>query len=177
MEKITQTDIRPVEDWAYQITNVPLDDGNETHMTVRKEWVIPQGYDSTLYQEHAVTVQLLANGVNTGRSITLTLKNNWEGSFLGLPYTDEGGNVIRYSVMEVWEKERWTTTYGEIITSDGSPPVYSTTIVNTYQAGGPELPSTGSAARLMYMLCGASIMFGSLVYGIASRRKHERRYQ
>ena len=177
MKKITQTDIRPVEDWAYQITNVPLDDGNETHMTVRKEWVIPQGYDSTLYQEHAVTVQLLANGVNTGRSITLTLKNNWEGSFLGLPYTDEGGNVIRYSVMEVWEKERWTTTYGEIITSDGSPPVYSTTIVNTYQAGGPELPSTGSAARLMYMLCGASIMFGSLVYGIASRRKHERRYQ
>ena len=46
---------------------------------------------------------------------------------------------------------------------------------NTYHAGGPELPSTGSAARLLYVLCGSGIMLGTLVYGIGARRKRERR--
>jgi hypothetical protein len=139
--------------------------------------VIPAGYDAALYQEYDVTVRLLANGIATGRSVTLNLKNNWEGSFLGLPYKDESGNVIHYSVMEVWEKERWVTSYGEIVTDGGSPPNYSTTLVNTYHPGGPELPSTGSAGRLMYMLCGSAMMLGSLVYGIGSRRRRERRIQ
>ena len=177
MEKISETDIRPVEDWAYQITNTPLQEGNETSMSVKKEWVIPAGYDSTLYQEFAVTVRLLANGVSTGRTITLTLKNNWEGSFQGLPYKDTNGNVIQYTVSEVWEKERWTSAYGPVLSSGSSPPVYFTTITNTYYAGGPELPSTGSAARLIYVLCGSGIMLGSLVYGIGSRRKRERRFE
>ncbi len=175
MKKITQTDIQQVEDWAYQITNTPLAASNETSMTVKKEWVIPEGYDATVYQEYAITVRLLANGVNTGRSITLTLKNDWQGSFLGLPYTDDNGNVIIYTVVEVWGQPRWSTDYGGIQASDGSPPTYSTIITNTYHPGGPILPSTGSAARLMYVLCGSSIMLGSLVYGIGSRRKRERR--
>ncbi len=175
IRRITQNDIRDVEDWAYQITNTPLAANNETSFAVKKEWVIPAGYDETLYQEYSVTVQLLANGVNTGRSITLNLKNNWQGSFLGLPYKDESGNVIRYSVAENWKKPMWATHYGPIQTSGGSPPAYSTTITNTYYPGGPELPSTGSAARLMYVLCGSAIMLGALVYGIGSRRKRERR--
>ena len=175
MEKITETDIQPVKDWAYQITNTPLDAGNETSLSVQKDWVIPAGYDATIYQEYAVTVRLLANGVNTGRSMTLTLKNNWQGIFQGLPYKDDSGNVIQYTVDEVWEQAKWSTTYGEIQVSDSSPPTYSTVITNTYHPGGPELPSTGSPARLMYVLCGTGIMLGTLVYGIGSRRKRERR--
>jgi len=175
MKKIMQTDVQRVNDWAYQITNTPLPASNETSMTVKKDWVIPTGYSSTLYQEFAVTVRLYANGVNTGRSLTLNLKNNWEGSFLGLPYKDSNGNVIHYTVDEVWEKQQWITTYGEIIVSGGDPPVYSTTITNTYYAGGPELPSTGSAARMIYVLCGLGIMLSSLVYGIGLRRKREGR--
>ena len=177
MEEITETDIRPVEDWAYQITNTPLEDGNETSVTVRKEWVIPAGYGPEVYQEFVVTVRLLANGVPTGRSVTLTLKNNWEGSFLGLPHTDSSGNVIQYSVEEIWAKERWSTNYGEIIATGNSPPIYSTTITNVYHPGGPELPATGSPARLLYVLCGSGIMLGALVYGIGSRRKRERRFK
>ena len=175
MKKITETDIRPVEDWAYQITNTPLATDNETSLAVKKDWVIPEGYDSKLYEEFAVTVRLKANGINTGRSVTLTLKNSWQGSFLGLPYKDDSGNVIVYTVDEIWEKEKWSTTYGEISSSGGSPPTYSTVITNTYHPGGPELPSTGSAARLWYILCGSGLMLGSLVYGIGSRRKRERR--
>ena len=175
--RVTQSDIRDVEDWAYQITNTPLAAANETSLSVSKNWVIPEGYDIKLYQEYAVTVRLLANGVNTGRSMTLNLKNNWQGIFQGLPYKDDNGNIIQYTVDEVWKKEKWTTVYGEILTDGGAPPNYSTTITNTYHPGGPELPSTGSPARLMYVLCGSLIMLGALVYGIGSRRKRERRME
>ena len=153
MKMITETDIQEVKDWAYQITNTPLAADNETSLSVKKNWSIPSGYHSDLYQEFNVTVRLLANGVNTGRTMTLTLKNNWEGIFQGLPYADNDGNVIRYTVTEDWKKERWATTYGEILVSDGSPPTYSTVITNTYHPGGPELPATGSAARLLFILC------------------------
>ncbi len=175
MKKITQTDIQQVKDWAYQITNTPLAANNETSLSVSKNWVIPEGYDTKMYQEFAVTVRLFANGINTGRSITLNLKNNWQGVFQGLPYKDNDGKVIVYTVDEVWEKEKWSTTYGDIQVINGSPPTYSVVITNTYHPGGPELPSTGSPARLMYVLCGAGIMLASLVYGIGSRRKRERR--
>ena len=175
MKLITQTDIQPVRDWAYQITNTPLAEDNETSMTVVKNWDVPEGYDSKLYQEFAVTVRLLANGVNTGRTVTLNLKNNWQGVFLGLPYTDDNGNVIQYTVEEIWERTRWTTEYGQIQTSGSDPPTYSIVITNTYYEGGPLLPATGSPARLIFILCGFSIMLGSLVYGIVSRRKRERR--
>ncbi len=177
VRKITQNEIREVEDWAYQITNKPLAADNETSFSVSKVWDIPEGCDASLYQEFAVTVRLLANGVSTGRSITLNLKNNWKGSFQGLPYRDDSGNVIRYSVEEVWQKSMWTSHYGPIQVSDGAPPTYSTTITNTYHPGGPELPSTGSPARLMYILCGSGILLGSLVYGIGTRRKRERRME
>ena len=173
----TTTSVTDVQDWAYEITNTPLAKENETSFTVKKHWDIPAGYDQTMYQEFAVTVRLFANGVNTGRTLTLTLKNDWQGIFQGLPYKDADGNVIVYTVDEVWEKERWSTTYGPIHTSAGNPATYSTTITNHYYMGGPELPSTGSAARLMYVLCGCAIMLGSLVYGIVLRRKRERRME
>ena len=176
--EITTTEVRQVEDWAYQITNTPLPSANETSVSVKKEWSVPAGYGEALYQEFVVTVRLFANGENTGRSVTLTLKNGWQDAFLGLPYKDEEGNVIVYTVDEVWEKDFWSTHYGEITVKNGSggtPPTYSAVITNKYHPGGPVLPATGSFARLAYILCGSAILLGTLVYGIASRRKGERR--
>ena len=175
MEQITETDIQQVKDWAYEITNTPLEAGNETSLTVRKNWVVPEGYDATFYQEEQVTVRLLANGVNTGRTVTLNLKNGWTGTFLGLPYKDNSGNVIQYTVDENWDKPMWITTNGAVESITGTLPTYSTTITNTYQVGGPMLPSTGTAARMLYVLCGSSIMLSSLVYGMVLRRRRERR--
>ena len=172
---VETTDVRPVEDWGYLITNTPLAEENETSMTVTKYWDIPGGYSTEIYEESLVTVRLLANGVNTGRTATLSLKNNWEAQFLGLPYTDADGNVIVYTIEENWSQSGWSTIYGEVIATDTSPPEYSTTVTNKYDPGGPMLPSTGSASRMMYVLCGSGIMLGSLVYGIGSRRKRERR--
>lgn len=177
MEKISQSDVKQLKDWAYQIVNTPLEASNETSLTVNKVW--DPGFASlsaTDYEQFQVTVKLLANGKETGRTVTLSLKNNWQDTFRGLPYADESGNVISYSVEERWENSDWVPTCGEIVTTDGDPPVYSTTITNVYRWGSGEiLPATGSAARLIFVLCGGFIMLSSLVYGIGSRRKRERR--
>ena len=103
------------------------------------------------------------------------LEAQLQGLTVEKPVLDSDGNVIAYTVEEVWSKDRWTTFYGEITASGSSPPTYSTVITNTYYAGGPELPSTGTAARLLHILCGGGIMLSSLVYGIVLRRKRERR--
>ena len=175
LKAVEESSIHPVNDWAYQITNTPLPSNNETFLAVKKQWNIPAGFNETFYQEFVVTVRLLANGVNTGRTLTLSLKNNWEGVFQGLPYKNEAGEVISYTVEENWQRENWSTAYGSIEATAGSPPTYSTVIINTYHQGGPALPATGSAARRLYVICGASMMIGSLLIGIGSRRKRERR--
>ena len=107
--------------------------------------------------------------------MTLNLKNNWKGVFQGLPYKDDSGQVISYTVEEVWTKEKWSQSYSDINVISGSPSTYSVTITNTYHPGGPELPSTGSSARITFVTCGAAMMLATLTYGIGSRRKRERR--
>ena len=166
---------KPVDgDQAFRITNSQLE--QETSVTVRKEWYNHQGDDPSLYEQAQVTVKLLANGKDTGRTVTLSLKNGWTDAFRGLPYQDSAGNVIVYTIEESWYSKDWLAEYGPITSSGGSVPTYSTTLTNVYRWGhGVELPSTGSPARMLYILCGSSILLFSLVYGFVSRRKRERR--
>ena len=175
IKKLVESETHEVNGWAYEIINTPLEEKNETSVTVTKEWMVPVGFDHSSYQEFHITVKLLANGIESGRTVTLNLKNNWKGVFQGLPYKSESGEVIKYSVVENWEAERWIVKYGEMTASGEDPPTYSVVITNTYIPGGPMLPSTGTSARLMYTLCGWSIILGALVYGITLRRKRERR--
>ena len=175
MKQVRSYEEIDIEDWGFKIVNTPLKE--ETSLSVTKVWSIPSG-DATMYQENQVTVKLLANGVDTGRTVTLTLKNNWTETFRGLPYKDSNGDVITYTVEESWRSERWKASYGPIVSSGGSIPTYSTTVTNTYvPPGGPMLPSTGSFARLAYVYCGFGIMLTSLAIGIRQRRKMERRKQ
>ncbi|MBR5285189.1 MAG: Cna B-type domain-containing protein, partial [Clostridia bacterium] len=164
----------PVDYPAYKITNTPLDSSKVTSLTVNKEWDLPQGTDKSLYEQEQVTIRLLANGKDTGRTVTLNLKNNWTASFQGLPYTDEDG-VIDYTVEELWTSSDWTMQYGPVNSSNSNPPTYTTTVTNKYIPKIAELPSTGSMGRTLYMLCGSSLMLFALVYGFASRRTRERR--
>jgi len=172
MSRTSTTEPREAEQ-SYQIINTPLE--TETSLTVTKEWDIKGGDDPSLYEKSQVTVKLFANGKDTGRTVTLNLKNGWEDTFRGLPYQDEEGAVIRYTVEEIWDKPFWSIDYGEIQTSGGSQPTYSTRITNTYHPGGPELPTTGSFARIGYTLLGSLIMVGSLGWYCVQRRKDERR--
>ena len=176
LTKITTEQIVEVQDWGYQILNTPLAKDNETSLTVVKHWDLGMMGTVADYEQAQVTVKLLANGVDTGRTVTLSLKNGWQDSFLGLPYKDAEGNVIAYTVEESWQTIYWRPSYGQVSIVDGNPPTYSTYITNTHvSAGGPMLPTTGTAARMIIVLCGAGILLATLVYGFASRRKRERR--
>ncbi|MBQ4156119.1 MAG: Cna B-type domain-containing protein, partial [Clostridia bacterium] len=171
--EIKTTTTKPIENLGFVVTNTPLE--KETAVTVHKQWVVPPDMNETVYEREEITVKLFANGVDTGRSVELSLKNNWSATFKGLAFEDSNGNAIRYSVTEIIDSDKWVVTYGDVVASDEAVPNYSTTVINTYRTGGPILPATGSYGRLMFILCGLGIMLGSLIYGIIYRCKRERR--
>lgn len=171
-EVIDNVDIT-FENEGFLVTNTPIE--KETSVTVNKEWVIPPDMDSGAYEREQVTVRLFANGADTGRTLTLNLKNSWSGVFKGLPYEDADKNPIIYTVKEVQVRDQWIVSYSDVTATGTSPPNYAVTVINTYRIGGPVLPSTGSPARLVYMLCGSAMMLSSLVCIIAVKRKRGRR--
>ena len=174
MSKQVTTVTEKIEGLAYVVTNTPLDE--ETAFTVTKAWDYGYAQPNGSHEKMQVTMELMANGKATGRTVTLTLKNNWTATFQGLPYTDDNGDVIVYSVQERWVHPDWSTTYGALETSKGDPPTYSAKVINVYRWGhGVLLPSTGTNLRMMYVLCGGSVMLLSLIIGISTRRKRERR--
>ena len=58
-----------------------------------------------------MTIRLLANGVDTGRTETVSLKSNWTAVFNGLPYYDENGEPIVYTVVESWDNSDCLPVY------------------------------------------------------------------
>ena len=173
VKTVTTTTVK-LDGYGYAIVNTPLK--QETSLTVVKLWDCPLG-DSSIYEKEQVTIRLLANGVDSGRTETVSIKNEWTAVFNGLPYLDEAGNIIVYTVVENWETEDWIPTYGPISVVGGSEvPTYTTTIINTYsRTNTTELPSTGSSGPLIYILCGLILVLGPFVYGFRLRRKYGRR--
>ena len=122
-----------------------------------------------------VTVKLLANGVDTGRTETLSLKTNWSAVFLGLPYLDEDGEPIAYTIVESWANNDWIPIYGPVTATADSIPSYSTTFTNTYRwVEARELPSTGGIGYPLFMLCGLILVSAPLVYGLSLRRRYRK---
>ena len=164
----------PEDGQAFRITNTTAGDA-VTSLSVTKWWDTAGYGDASIYENLVVTVRLLANGEDAGLSCQLSLKNGWKYTFENLPLYDSDGKRVQYSVEEAFLSEDWHVSYGPVVSSGGSHPTYSVTLTNTYRTGGPVLPGTGTAARLLLILCGTGIVLGSLVYGFASRRKRERR--
>jgi hypothetical protein len=172
MKAVTSTTLE-LEGYGYAITNTPLT--TETSLKVTKRWDYPAG-DESFYEKELVTIRLLANGVDTGRTETVSLKTNWTAVFNGLPYLDEAGNPIVYTVVENWSNTDWLPSYGPINTVGGDIPTYETTVTNVYRwTGSYELPATGGIGTPIYILCGLALTLGPLVYGLGLRRRYERR--
>lgn len=166
-----------VEDgsFVYRVTNTPIDISNQVSVTIHKQWQV--GIIQTdEYLTYQIPVMLYANGTDTGRYALLTLQNGWTVTFQGLPYKDENGEIIVYSVIEQWEMEGWEVLYGEMDYTPGAPGQYSTTIINRSMAGqGKELPTTGGRGSVPYVIVGLAIMFTTAFGGYVLRRKRERR--
>ena len=73
---------------------------------VTKTWIGPKG--------EAVTVKLLADNNDSGRTVTLSKDNNWSATFEGLPKYKADGSEIAYKVTEAEvtgvDASKYTTT-------------------------------------------------------------------
>lgn len=65
---------------------------------VNKTWNDDNNRDGK--RTKAVTMELVGNGVNTGRRVILNEGNSWNAEFDKVPYLDQDGNVITYTMRE-----------------------------------------------------------------------------
>lgn len=81
---------------GYDLTNRKAP--GKTQVNVRKSW--DDGNDRDGRRPDSVTVRLIADGTDTGKTITLDDDNKWCGSFTGLDVTSDGGETISYTIAE-----------------------------------------------------------------------------
>lgn len=79
---------------AFENTYTPA----KTEVPVKKVWKDENNQDGK--RPTSVTVKLLADGQDTGKTLELTEANGWAGSFTDLD-ADKGGTPIQYTVVEV----------------------------------------------------------------------------
>ena len=79
---------------AFENTYTPT----KTEVPVKKVWKDENNQDGK--RPTSVTVKLLADGQDTGKTLELTEANGWAGSFKDLD-ADKGGTPIKYTVVEV----------------------------------------------------------------------------
>lgn len=65
---------------------------------VNKTWNDDNNRDGK--RTKAVTMELVGNGINTGRKVVLNEGNSWSSEFEKVPYLDNDGNVITYTMRE-----------------------------------------------------------------------------
>ena len=102
---------------AFQNTYTPA----KTEVPVKKVWKDANNQDGK--RPSSVTVKLLADGQDTGKTLELNAANNWAGSFTNLD-ADKGGTPIKYTVVEVT-----VTGYTSDVTGDAAS---GFTITNSY---------------------------------------------
>lgn len=79
---------------AFENTYTPA----KTQVPVKKVWDDKDNQDGK--RPSSVTVKLLADGQDTGKTLELNAANNWAGTFTNLD-ADKGGTPIQYTVVEV----------------------------------------------------------------------------
>lgn len=102
---------------AFENTYTPA----KTEVPVKKVWKDENNQDGK--RPSSVTVKLLADGQDTGKTLELTEANGWVGSFTNLD-ADKGGTPIQYTVVEVT-----VTGYTSDVTGDAAS---GFTITNSY---------------------------------------------
>ena len=102
---------------AFENTYTPA----KTEVPVKKVWKDENNQDGK--RPSSVTVKLLADGQDTGKTLELTEANGWAGSFKDLD-ADKGGTPIQYTVVEVT-----VPSYTSEVTGDAAS---GFTITNSY---------------------------------------------
>ena len=98
-------------------------------VSVIKQWA---DSDTVSHSGDSVKVQLYADGVFTGKELTLNAANGWTGSFGELPAINEKGERIQYTVVEI-VPDGYEASY-DIVTTTGSS-TSAWTAVNSLESG------------------------------------------
>ena len=90
------TDTKVVDATSTEITLTnkvkPTTTPETTAVSVKKVWVGKQGTSAVIH--------LLADGQDTGKTLTLSKENGWSGTFDGLEKTASDGHEIAYTIVE-----------------------------------------------------------------------------
>ena len=99
VEKVSATELKATaskeaNDLVFTNTYTPA----KTEVPVKKVWKDENNQDGK--RPTSVTVKLIADGQDTGKTLELNAANDWTGSFKDLD-ADKGGTPIQYTVVEV----------------------------------------------------------------------------
>ena len=103
----------------------------KTSVSVTKKWDDKDNQDGK--RPSSVTVKLLADGQDTGKTLELNAANGWTGSFTDLD-ADKGGTPIQYTVVEVT-----VPGYAPEVTGDAAS---GFTITNSYSPETVDITAT-----------------------------------
>ncbi len=133
----------------------------KTSVQVTKAW--KDNNDQDKKRPDSVTIELLADGKETGKKVVLTKENNWTGSFTDLDeYKD--GKKIEYTVKE----KAVGNGYKSVITGNAKEGF----VVTNVRTPKPRIPKTGAGSNsaLYTVLLGLS---GTVLFSVFRRKRKE----
>lgn len=146
---------------GYDVTNSYTP--GKTSVTVIKNW--KDNNDQFEKRPDEITVVLLADGVKTGKTLTLNEENNWMGSFTALDVY-KSGQKITYTVEEISVSGYQTAISGDAETGF--------TITNTYTPeSSTDAPYTGDKSNMMLWLALLLMSGAAVLITIIYRKKSQ----
>lgn len=168
-----------IEDAVPGYTAIYEENGNITNkytpgkvgFTVIKSWKDGDNADSI--RPRSITINLLADGKPTGKTLVLNTQNSWRGSFTDLPEY-ENGKKITYTVTEnpvsgYTSQIRGDTQTGFVITNRHTPttkPGTNTTATNTAKS-----PDTSDISGILAL---AGAILTAAAGGVLKKRNDKR---
>lgn len=149
---ITSTEFSPAN---HTVTKTFVDKKTPTtiDVTVKKVWDDADNQDGL--RPTSITVRLLADGVDTGKTLTLDKNGSWQGSFMGLNEKNAAGQIITYTVKEDPTIASYiptitgNATSGYTITNSHTPEVTSISVTKKW------VGLTGSAVTVKLLANGS----------------------
>lgn len=173
-----------IEDAVPGYTAIYEENGNITNkytpgkvgFTVIKSWKDGDNADSI--RPRSITVNLLADGKPTGKTLVLNTQNSWRGSFTDLPEY-ENGKKITYTVAEspvigYTSQIRGDTQTGFVITNRHTPttkPRTTTTTTNTTATTTAKSPDTSDISGILAL---AGAILTAAAGGVLKKRNDRR---
>ena len=148
-------------DTGYAITNTH--DPNKTNVAVTKVWKDQNNRSGD--RPDSITIRLMADGVDTGKTLTLNANNKWAGSYSGLDQYRNGKEIV-YAI-----SEDTVAGYSTSITGDMRAGFIVTNTKKPTPTPPSDTPKTGDNSNILLYLLLMLISGGSLAFLLLNLRR------